>query len=987
MHDRGLHPLLVALLTQQGWTGLTQAQDAALAPLQSGAHLLLVAPTGYGKTEAALLPVLSRLLAERDALLAKGKPWPVGIKVLYVTPLRALNRDLLGRLVAWGKALDLGIAVRHGDTTSTERAKQAKAPPDVLITTPETLQLLLYGDTLRRHLHTVRFVVVDEVHDLAVSERGAQLLVALERVEEVVAQPRALREAKAPQRPCPPQPSARPGGGFQRIGVSATVADPAAVARWLGGRGRHVEVVQVQAIKELRLRVVHPEPTLDDSALAAELAVPPPVVAQLRTVRALAQEHGRVLVFHNTRDGAELLASRSAILDERAGQPLLLGLHHGSLSSEVRRDVEDRFKAGTLRALVATSSLELGIDIGAIDHVVQVGSPRSVARLVQRLGRSGHRVGAISSGTLVANGPEDILECSAVATRALQGRLEPLAIRHDPLVVLANQVIALANEYAGLRKEWTRAVVGRAGCFLDLDDGLFDAAWETLLDAKTLYPDDGPRDPDAPRPAPAQAKRKGPPRVVTQIARSGRARRHFLDHISLIPDEVTYRVLDESTKRSIGTVDDAFVLSSMPPGALVIMAGRSWSVLEVDAAHHKVRIAPATELGPVPQWSGSQLPVSRDVAEATVHLRGTLLQGTFPAVLDPGARDLAVDPLRRHQDAGLVVPTDDQVTLEVSRRLVVANVALGTRGNETLARLTAGLLHQRLGAPVATESDAYRIHFTLPPACPAQTIADTWQDLKPNGLDLLLALLLRDSPLVRHHLVHVARHFGALPSDGEATQFGRARLDALLTHPALQEETLARLLHDRMDIAAVATFLEGLQAGRIRLTVQAQGPVSFLGQEDARGLVAVPKSDDAMLEAVRKRIEEADVLLACTSCGNGWTSKVAELPKALRCRRCSGIQVACLRPWNEDQLPLLRRKDVERMDPEQRALRERMHRNAALVSSFGSLACRALVARGVGPDTAARILQKIADTREPAFWRELLQAELTFARTSAYWKR
>ncbi len=289
MHDRGLHPRLVGLLKEQGWTGLTQAQDLALPPLAAGKHVLLVAPTGHGKTEAALLPVLSRLLAERDALHKKGKPWPAGFKVLYITPLRALNRYLMGRLASWAKGLDLSIGVRHGDTTQSERAKQAKSPPDVLITTPETVQLLLYGDTLRRHLHTVRFAILDEVHDLAVSERGAQLLVALERIEEVVAQPKELREAKAPERPGPHKPHARAGGGFQRIGVSATIADPAIVARWLGGRGRDVEVVQSKASKELRLAVVHPEPAAGDQELAGKLSVPTTLVAQLREVRRLVQ--------------------------------------------------------------------------------------------------------------------------------------------------------------------------------------------------------------------------------------------------------------------------------------------------------------------------------------------------------------------------------------------------------------------------------------------------------------------------------------------------------------------------------------------------------------------------------------------------------------------------------------------------------------------------------------------------------------------------
>src|ERR1051326_7651758 len=183
MDAGGLHPRLVELLRSQGWTGLTEAQRAAQGPLQARSHVLLVAPTGHGKTEAALLPVLSRILEERDALAAKGKPWPVGFKALYVTPLRALNRDLMGRLTSWAAGLGIAMGVRHGDTTQAERARQARSPPDLLITTPETLQLLLYGDTLRRHLATVRFVVVDEVHDLAQSERGAQMLVALERLE------------------------------------------------------------------------------------------------------------------------------------------------------------------------------------------------------------------------------------------------------------------------------------------------------------------------------------------------------------------------------------------------------------------------------------------------------------------------------------------------------------------------------------------------------------------------------------------------------------------------------------------------------------------------------------------------------------------------------------------------------------------------------------------------------------------------------------
>jgi ATP-dependent Lhr-like helicase len=1010
MEQLGLHPRLVQLLRKQGWEGLTIAQDQALAPLLAGKHTLLVAPTGYGKTEASLIPVLSRMMQERDRLEADKKPWPKGFKVLYVTPLRALNRDLMGRLRSWGEELGFNIGVRHGDTSQGERTRQSKDPPDLLITTPETVQLLLYGDTLRRHLATMRFVILDEVHELAVSERGAQLLVALERIEEVIGQPPGLRAAKAPERPGPTGSHARPGGGFQRIGVSATVADPASVARWLGGRDRPVEVVVVKAAKVIQLQVVHPEAAPGDAEVATRLAITPGILAQMREIRRICLQHKRVLVFHNTRDGAELLASRSALLDQEEGREQLLGLHHGSLSAEVRTEVEESFKAGRIRALVATSSLELGIDVGAIDHVVQVGSPRSVARLVQRLGRSGHRVGAISDGTLVATGPEDILECLAVARRAKEGRLEPLVLRLDPLVVLANQLVALTNEYAGLDRGWARQLMQRAGCFLELDDNLFDATWETLLDVKTVFAEDGgpdgqrwvakadPRDDDEDRadegpilaPFDDGPDLSPPSKTVNTYGRSGRARRHFLDHISLIPDEKTYRVIDESTKRSIGTVDDAFVAASMAQGALIVMAGRSWRVLEVELETARVRVAPVKELGPIPQWTGAQLPVSFEVAQEVARLRRHLADKDEKALaaypLAPAIRAKAAEPIEKQKEQGLRVPTDQRVTLEVNRRVVIVNVALGTRGNEALGRITQSLMHQRLGAPLGMESDAYRIHFTLPQPRPSQELVDTWKAIDTASLDLLLSLVLRDSPMVRYHLVHVAKHFGALPKELDPNRFGRRKLDALFEHIALQEETLARLIHDRMDVAAVAAFRKQMAEGLL-FTIQGQGPLSFLGQDESRRLMASPKTDEAVLAAVKQRIEDSDALLACTTCGNHWQSKVLLLPRKIVCRRCQSIQVACLRPWNEDKVPLLKHKEPKKLTPEEQHERQRMVRNGAMVAAYGNVAARCLVARGVGPDTAARILQKVQDPENPGFWREILTAELTFARTNMYWKR
>lgn len=944
----------------------------SLGPILDGRHVLLVAPTGYGKTESALLPVFSRLLAAHDRAAAGKAPWPKGFKVLYVTPLRALNRDLLGRMEAWAEELGLEVGVRHGDTTQTERARQARKPPDILITTPESLQLLLYGDTLRRHLGTVRFVILDEVHEMAASERGAQLAVALERLEEAIAQPAELRGAKAPERICPPRATPAPSG-FQRIGLSATVADPDAVAAFLGGAeeaGRDVEILKVQIAKELRLTVDVPASRPGDEERAGQLAIPPGAVAELRAARELVRGHRKSIVFQNTRDGAELMVSRSAVLDAQQQAEPLLELHHGSLSSEHRADVEDRFKLGDLRCLVATSSLELGIDVGAIDHVVQVHSPRSVTRLVQRLGRAGHRAGAVSEGTLLAAGPEDILECLAVARAAVEGRLEPLRIRDQPLVVLANQLVALTNEYKDLQAGWAYDVVRRAAPLADLDEGLFAATWDALLEAKTLFPSD-----EKPK----------------AMGRSSRARRHFLKHLSMIPDEKKYRVIDEATKRSVGSVDDAFVIGALHPGALFIMAGRPWQVLEIQAEEQRVRVGPVTEIGAVPQWSGSELPVSYEVAQEVARLRGLLADdpegdlAAYPAA--PGVLEKAAEPIERQLQAGLVVPTDTVVTLESARRLIVVNVPLGSRGNETLGRITAALLHQRLGAAVGLETDAYRIHLTLPSGTTRIDLEDLWRSLEADTLDLLLSYLLKDDPLTRHHLVQVAKQFGAVPDALDPNRFTKKRMQALLDQLALQEETLSRLIHDRLDVDAVRRFLDDLAAGRLRLVKQGLGPISTLRQEESQNLFAAPKTDKKLLEAVRRRIEDSDVLLACVSCGHHWSpGRVRDVPHKIKCRRCASIQVACLRPWHEEVLGLLKR-DPGSLGADDRSYRDRLLRNGAMVASFGPTACRALVARGIGPDGAARLLQKVRDPEDDRFWREILQMELTFARTNAFWKR
>ncbi|HKZ62982.1 MAG TPA: DEAD/DEAH box helicase, partial [Thermoplasmata archaeon] len=329
-----LSPRVRGSLAEIGIKAPTAPQAAAIPRIAAGRNVLIISPTGSGKTEAGLLPILDRLAAREK----------LGIGCIYVTPLRALNRDMQRRIEWWAQKLGIRTEIRHGDTPQSARRKQAVKPPDLLVTTPETLQAILPARVMRQHLKWVRHVIVDEVHQLAKDRRGIQLTVALERLRQVA-------------------------GDFQRIGLSATVGNPEEVAALFGGDSP-LEIIQVAPPKRMEYRVEWPKPNDEDFELARQLFITPEVAASLTFMQDSIDEHRSTLVFVNSRMNAELLGSRFGMLEKS------VGVHHGSLPREAREKAEAEFKAGSLKALVATSTLELGIDIGSVDHALQYMSPR-----------------------------------------------------------------------------------------------------------------------------------------------------------------------------------------------------------------------------------------------------------------------------------------------------------------------------------------------------------------------------------------------------------------------------------------------------------------------------------------------------------------------------------------------------------------------------------------------------------------------------------
>ncbi|MBA2537057.1 MAG: DEAD/DEAH box helicase, partial [Actinobacteria bacterium] len=386
---------------EQTFDAPTPAQEHGWPAIASGANTLIQAPTGSGKTLAAFLWALDQ-----------AKPGE-GTQVLYVSPLKALNydveRNLRGPLA--GIDSELSVGVRTGDTPPKERAAMQRQPPDILITTPESLFLLLTSRA-REILRTVRFVIVDEVHAVAGTKRGAHLALSHERLERLVGEP------------------------IQRIGLSATQRPMEEIGRFVAG-GRPIELVDAGRAKELDLEVVVP---LEDMREPTEhQSIWPSIYPRLLE---LVEAHRSTIVFVNNRRLAERLALRLNELAERE----IARAHHGSLAREQRLEVEELLKKGEIPALVATSSLELGIDMGAVDLVVQVESPKSVASGLQRVGRAGHRLDEPSKGRIFPKFRADLLECAVVARRMREGAIEETKVPRNPLDVVAQQIVGIASQ-------------------------------------------------------------------------------------------------------------------------------------------------------------------------------------------------------------------------------------------------------------------------------------------------------------------------------------------------------------------------------------------------------------------------------------------------------------------------------------------------------------------------------------------------------------
>ncbi len=908
---RLLHPVLQRALESLGYRRPTPVQARAIPYVLRGFNTLIVAPTGSGKTEAALLPVMSRMIGYEKGVLG----------AVYITPLRSLNRDIFRRLELLAEKVGLTLQVRHGDSSVSEKRRFLEEPPNIMITTPESFYFLLSVPRFREIIRSLRYVIVDEAHEVFSSKRGAELSLAIERVDRLYAY--------------------RP---LQLIGLSATVRRPHIFARRLFGH-RYYVVVEEGGGKEIESVVDAGGGDVDAVGLIADY---------IRKCR------GKTIVFTNTRDTAEVLgASLKQVLGED-----VVEVHHGSLGKRVRVGVEEALKKGKLRAVVATSSLELGIDIGDVEQVVQFMSPRQVVKYTQRVGRSGHGFGRRARGVIVSNGGFfDILESAVIAARASRGNLEDAPFYHKALDALMHQVVGTVLELGEASVDKLYWLVTRSEFYRGLGRDEFEALLEVAVRLRFLRRD-------------GDRLRLGP-----------RLRRYYFA-TTMIPDTKQYRVIDTASGSQIGVLDEEFV-ATLERGSVFLLSGRTWQVVDIDERSVKVREVKLSRLVP-PAWEGDLIPVEYGVArEAASILRryrdmGCRVLDGYP--LTRRAREKLCRTLSEHA-ARSVVPDDKTLVVEVYGSTVVFYTFLGSRGNKAFEYLVSGYIEETLGYPPRSSSTPYIVvvEYASPPRVEqVKDLIEGLKRLKPHEAVELVRSAARRSRLYWWMLYFVARRSGAIPSDASIKDVKRSL--TALSATILGEEAMRELEVKKMDYEPVLRLLERLRRGHVKVEMRILRDPSPLAAE-ALSAPSVPERlrpktlpTTILAEAVKRRIMTRRVHLVCMMCGEVLSAEIGRLPDKPRCPRCGSSLLAVTRSEEDARklrMLVLRQRRGARLRRDEAKTLKSYTEAASLVLEYGRKAVEALSHTGVGVHTAKQVLRKLVFGEEN-FYKALVEAEARY---------
>ena len=559
-NNKILDPTISKKFKLIGFEELTEIQKEAIPEILEEKNCLIIAPTGSGKTECATIPIFSKL---------KTRKVSNKIKALYITPLRALNRDVFKRIINYAENENLKIEIRHGDTSQANRKRIADNPPDILITTPETLVNLLSQKKHLDALSDLEWVIIDEVHELLASERGSQLCLSLERLQ------------------------IKSKNQIHRIGLSATVGNPEEAGRFLVGSDRKFQLIHDTSLRNYDVDVVFVDGIMDDVAVK--------IIEYIKKE----QITSPVLLFTNSRGESERLSS---ILKQKTS--INVELHHGSLSRQVREETEDMLRDGKSGIVVCTSSLELGLDIGSVELVIHYGSPRQVSKFMQRIGRSKHDRGDSARGLIITENADDEFEIQAIIERIKEGSIEEQKIHHGSLDVLAHHLVGLSMQVGNVPIEAALKLTKLAYPFRDISlEEFFDVLEILALRDLIIFNDD------------KTEYKKNTAFFATKY--------HF-QNLSTIPDILKFKVVDTIENKFIGTLDQRFV-GDLDKDQIFVLRGSQWRVLNIDEKSFKINVLPirSSQEIPVPKWEGVNIPVDFKTANKVGAFRTKVRNGSL----------------------------------------------------------------------------------------------------------------------------------------------------------------------------------------------------------------------------------------------------------------------------------------------------------------------------------------------------------------------
>ncbi|MDQ6723232.1 MAG: DEAD/DEAH box helicase [Thermoproteota archaeon] len=924
---KNLDSFVLKKFKKESFEKLTYIQEQSFRAIIRRQNSLIVAPTGSGKTEAAIIPVISMISFEHD-----GQNKRTGIKCLYITPQRSLNNDVFRRIIKYSESENLRVDIRHGDTSYSKRKKIYENPPDILITTPESLAIILVNEKMIPLLKVLEWVIIDEVHELLPSKRGSYLSLCLQRLSLL-------------------------SNSFCKIGISATIGNLKEASHFIsGGQQRKCAILLDKTLRKYDIEIKHIDGSINDVSKF--------IINLVNTN----YSSSSVLLFTNTRDESEFLGT---VLKNQNNIPI--HIHHGSLSKESREETENLLRSGFIGIVVCTSSLELGLDIGSIDLVIHYGSPRQVSKLIQRIGRSRHTRRSSAKGMIITNTFDDFMESVGIVNRVNKGSIEAQLLHLGALDVLAHNIVGVTLQIkhsipvGKLFDLFTSSYSFNSISFLDFLDCI------NLLNSTRLLKFDEKKQ---------------------TIIRSGKSYRYYYENVSTIPHVVKFDVIDSISKKRIGTLDQQFVGDYGEKGNVFVLKGSQWRILIIDEGKLQVHVEPLSGAPiNIPYWVGEMIPVDYETAKMVGTVRKKLFsinKSTQDSFFLADFDLKFINTLSEKLKSIKIIPNSENIVIEnvLTQNIVVIHCTFGSKINNTLSSLLSTFISSKMGYVVETRSDPYRILLS---SNNIRLRKNHFFSLFEDEFDVesvLIASFL-GTYNINWKVWGVAKRFGLVSKEAVYDKKIARFLYDKYYKTSISKESIRELIHDKYDIEKTSMIIDKIKSGKININWFEPEEFSDLAQPilaHTKKTISAPLNmESGVLELIKERLTKTKHKLICIRCGK-WERvfETKNLPENIHCPFCRSKLIAATF-WSDIELKNIieRKLKGSSLSKEEENKFEKAWKIASLINNFGNLAIFVLSGHGIGADTCASILINYVDYR--SLLKTIYETEKQYVMTRGFW--